>query len=145
MKGHQRNWVVGLGVLLLFVVGALEGAEKIDMMPAEPGIYCRLTSAEMRERMGVIRAEFLIHVKEVDELDTGYRYWFEKTPDRLKLLADFIDFESRCCAFFQFDLSVGPGAKRVSLSLTGPTGVKSFLESMMSSAEFDWRATSLEP
>ncbi|WP_143302234.1 hypothetical protein [Candidatus Entotheonella palauensis] len=115
------------------------------MTEAEPGIYCRLTSAELRERLGVIRAEFLIHVKAVDELENGYRYWFEKTPDQLKLLTDFIDFESRCCAFFQFDLSVAPGAERVSLSLTGREGTKSFVESMMTSAEFDWRAASRKP
>ena len=29
------------------------------------------------------------------------------------MLAEFIDFESRCCAFLQFDLSLAPEAQRV--------------------------------
>ncbi len=145
MKFYQRHWAVCVGVLLSLAVGGIEGAENINMTEAEPGIYCRLTSAEMRERLGAIRAEFLIHVKGVDELENGYRYWFEKTPEHFKLLTDFIDFESRCCTFFQFDLSVAPGAGRVSLSLTGRMGTKSFVESMMKSAEFDWRAAVLKP
>ncbi len=123
----------------------MEGAERINMTEAEPGIYCRLTSAELRERLEVIRAEFLTYVQGVDELENGYRYWFEKTPARMTLLTDFIDFESRCCAFFQFDLSVAPGAERISLSLTGRSGTKRFIESMMESAAFDWRAASLKP
>lgn len=107
----------------------------------EPGIFCKLSTAEMRERLGELRAEFLIQVIGVDGLERGYRYWFEKTPEQLTMLAGFIDFESRCCAFLQFDLSVAPEAERVSLSLTGGEGTKKFLETMMQSVEFDWQAT----
>lgn len=147
MKNDQRYGVFLLcvGALLSLAVGGIEGAENIKMTDAEPGIYCRLTTAEMRDRLDAIRAEFLVHVKGVDELENGYRYWFEKTPERIQLVTDFIDFESRCCAFFQFDLSVAPGAERVSLSLTGRTGTKDFVESMMKSAAFDWRAAALKP
>ena len=123
----------------------MEGVEKITMKEAEPGIYCRLTNAEMRARLDVIRAEFLVHVKGIEELENGYRYWFEKSPERIKLVTDFIDFESRCCTFFQFDFSVAPGAERVSLSLTGCTGTKDFVESMMVSANFNWHSALLKP
>jgi hypothetical protein len=58
----------------------------------------------------------------------------------MQTLTEFIDFESRCCAFMRFDLSVEPDAQEVSLSLTGPDGTNELLESMMTSVEFDWRA-----
>ncbi len=110
------------------------------MTETESGICCRLTNTALQERLEAIRSEFLVHVKGVEELESGYRYWFEKTSEHLQLLTDFIDFESRCCPFFQFDLSVSPEAEYVSLSLTGRTGVKDFVEAMMTSAEFDWQA-----
>ncbi len=103
-------------------------------------MYCQLGSAEMQERLGEIRGNFLVHVRGVEELENGYLYRFEKTTDGMRMLTEFIDFESRCCAFMGFDLSLQPGAQEVSLSLTGPAGTKELLESMMTSAEFDWRA-----
>ena len=136
--------VVLLGITLL--VGAVVGteilAEEKNGMAAQQGMYCRLSGDEMRDRLGEIRTEFLVNVTGVDELEDGYRYWFEKTPQRMKQLAEFIDFESTCCAFMRFDLSVAPGAETVSLTLAGLDGAKQMLESMMTSVEFDWRAES---
>lgn len=120
------------------VVGAVRATEKLEIAESDPPVYCRLTGAEMRARLGEIRGDFLLHVKGIDELEKGYRYWFEKTPELMNMLAEFIEFESRCCAFFRFDLSVAPGADRVSLSLTGGDDVKDFLESTMKSVQFDW-------
>ncbi len=129
---------------LLFIVLSMVGAEALaaqEIEPEdEPGMYCRLGSAEMQERLGEIRGNFLVHVRGVEELENGYLYRFEKTTDRIRMLTEFIDFESRCCAFMGFDLSVEPRAQEVSLSLTGPAGTKELLESMMTSVEFDWRA-----
>ena len=135
--------VVLLGITLL--VGAVVGTEILaeeNGMAAQQGMYCRLSGDEMRDRLGAIRTEFLVNVTGVDELEDGYRYWFEKTPQRIKQLAEFIDFESTCCAFMRFDLSVAPGAETVSLTLAGLDGAKQMLESMMTSVEFDWRAES---
>ncbi len=84
MRYHQRHWAIWVGVFLGLCTVSIEGAENINMKASEPGIYCRLTSAEMRARLEVIRAEFLVHVKGVEELDNGYRYWFEKTPERIQ-------------------------------------------------------------
>ena len=142
MKFHQK-WILGafLGVISTVALVSGIGAEKMATTQDEPGIFCKLSTAEMRERLGELRAAFLTQVRGVDELETGYRYWFEKTPERLSMLTEFIDFESQCCAFLQFDLSLAPEAKRVSLSLTGGEGTKAFLESMMQSVEFDWQAS----
>ncbi len=116
-------------------------AEGWAMTQDETGIFCKLSTTEMRERLGQMRAEFFIQVIDVDEVEAGYRYWFQKTPERLAMLAAFIDSESRCCAFFQFTLSLAPEAERVSLSLSGREGTKELLESTMQSVEFGWQAT----
>ena len=135
------TWIfsVFLGMSAWVLVSGI-GAEQMAATQNEPGIFCKLSTAEMRERLGEIRTAFLTQVRGVDELETGYRYWFEKTPQRLSMLTEFIDFESQCCAFLQFDLSLAPEAKRVSLSLTGGEGTKAFLESMMQSVEYNWQA-----
>ena len=131
--------MTGLAIAVSVFGVAIPTAEGI-VPEVEPGMYCQLSSAEMAERLGEIRADFLVAVRNVNELENGYRYSFEKSADRMKRLAEFIDFESRCCAFMRFDLSVTPGAQEISLSLTGAEGTKELLESMMISAEFDWRA-----
>lgn len=130
----------GFTCIALAVIGA-EAVVAQEIEPEdEPGLYCRLGSSEMQERLGEVRGNFLVHVRGVEELENGYRYRFEKSTDRMQTLTEFIDFESRCCAFMRFDLSVEAGAQEISLSLTGPAGTKELLESMMTSVEFDWRA-----
>ena len=132
--------VAGLAIAVALVIGTgAPNAQSIDL-EKDPGMYCRLSSAEMQERIGELRSDFLAHVRGVSELENGYRYSFEKTTQRMKLLADFIDFESQCCTFMRFDLSVEPGTESISLSLTGADGTKQLLEAMMTSVEFDWRA-----
>lgn len=103
-------------------------------------IFCKLSSAEMRARLGELRTEFMTQIVAVDELDSGYRYWVDRSQERLVMLAKFVDFESECCGFMDFEIGLASGHKRVSMTLTGPEGTKSFLEEMMSSVSFDWRA-----
>ena len=139
MQLDRRQWITTLSAMGSTLVAVFSRGVLAANSENDPPIYCRLTSAEMRTRLGELRADFLLHVKRVDELEHGFRYWFDKTPQQLDMLAKFIDFESECCAFFSFDLSLAPGAERISLSLTGPNGAKEFLESTMTSVEFDWK------
>jgi len=104
------------------------------------GIYCKLTTAEMRERLGAIRAGLLAKVVGVDELEAGFRYWVEKSTANIELLAKFVDAESQCCGFFNFEIGLAADAERVSLTLTGVEGTKEFLVSTMDEVSFDWRA-----
>ena len=111
---------------IALAVSAAEAVAAQEIEPEDaPGMYCRLGSTEMQERLGEIRGNFLVHVRGVEELENGYLYRFEKTTNRMQTLMEFIDFESRCCAFMGFDLSVEPGAQEVSLSLQDRTEPKS--------------------
>jgi len=91
-------------------------------------VACSLTEPELVER----RAGVLGEVRRAQEgarwLPDGVALRFAAEPDRLALLATFIDLERRCCAFLQFRLTVESGGGPVWLELTGPPGTREFLE-----------------
>ena len=60
-------------------------------------------------------------------LPDGVALRFAAEPERLAILATFIDLERRCCAFLRFRLTVEPGGGPVWLELTGPPGTREFL------------------
>ncbi len=100
---------------------------------SEPGpIACTLPEAELRAWREQVQAEVKAGVVSIEELDDGYVYWFERTPERLAKLADFVWFESGCCAFLDFEIRVRSGDERISLRLTGPEGTKDFLRRTLS-------------
>jgi hypothetical protein len=91
-------------------------------------VACSLTEPELAER----RAGVLGEVRRAQEgarwLADGVALRFAAEPERLALLARFIDLERRCCAFLRFRLTVEPGGGPVWLELTGPPGTREFLE-----------------
>jgi hypothetical protein len=111
--------------------------EQADNQPT--GVYCKLTSTELRARLEQIRVDLLGAVVAVDDLDSGYRFWFESSSDRLRQLAEFVDFESQCCPFLDFEISLKSEAKVVALSLTGPDGTRELLKAMVESASANGR------
>jgi hypothetical protein len=62
------------------------------------------------------------------ELPDGYAFDLDRTPETLRDLTQFIDFESRCCPFMSFTLRVPAGQSVVSLELTGGPGVKELID-----------------
>ena len=46
-------------------------------------------------------------------------------------LAEFVELESQCCAFLDFEIRLDAGAEEVTLSLTGPDGTKEVLGSLI--------------
>jgi len=66
-------------------------------------------------------------VKEVQELEQGYLYFFHSTPEQLDELTNLIALEHACCPFLRFCLTVEPADGGLSLELTGPAGTKEFL------------------
>ena len=123
-----------LALGLSTALSAREGDEPAE----EPaGIYCKLQSADLRDRLEELRADFLGAILEIDELDDGYRYWFAKSSERLQQLAKFVDFESQCCPFLNFEIGVASEAERVSLVLTGREGTKEYLRALAEASALD--------
>ena len=127
------------GASLIIATGL--GAAVASEGGVEPeGLYCKLTTPELRQRVGEIKAEFVTAIVAVDELEDGYRYWFSKSPGRLSKLGEFVEAESECCPFLHFQLEVVGEAKEVSLALRGPAGTKEFLKGFALETEFDLEA-----
>jgi hypothetical protein len=91
-------------------------------------VACGLDAAELAARSATLRDELFRHVLERQELPDGVRFRFPGSDEfRDKLLA-FVVAERTCCAFFRIELAFDPGLGPIWLTLTGPVGVKAFVE-----------------
>ena len=81
-----------------------------------------------RERRRSLAGRLVACVEEVRELQNGYGLRLRNDAVALVEAAEFISLERRCCRFFEFHLDVEPGGGPIWLRLTGPEGVKEFLE-----------------
>jgi len=91
-------------------------------------IACSLEAGELAKRGETLRADLFAHVEERRELPHGMSYRFPGNDEfRDKLLA-FAAAERTCCAFFRIELAFEPGLGPIWLTLTGPAGVKEFVQ-----------------
>lgn len=92
-------------------------------------IACDLTvfGDNERKRQRAVLEEFRARVRSTEELPAGYAFHLAPEPYMLQLLAELISFESRCCAFLDFNVEVKAGGSSITLRLTGPDGAKDFL------------------
>jgi hypothetical protein len=67
-------------------------------------------------------------VREIRELDDGFSFLLDDSPELFVKLGEFITFERLCCPFFGFAIEVEPEGRAVSLKLTGREGVKPFIK-----------------
>ena len=61
------------------------------------------------------------------ELPDGYAFTVDSTRVAAEDLATFVEFERRCCPFFDFQLAWNRENGPVTLQLTGRDGVKAFI------------------
>jgi hypothetical protein len=80
--------------------------------------------AEYQRLTGRIESATLV----THELDNGYACDIDTSQVTLIDLATWINFERRCCPFFDFGLEWA-GEGRLTLRLSGPEGVKPFIRS----------------
>jgi hypothetical protein len=85
-----------------------------------------LSSAERAEHRDVT-ARVLASVRITHELPDGYTFTVDSTRVTAKDLATFVEFERRCCPFFDFQLAWSRENGPVTLQLTGRDGVKAFI------------------
>ena len=97
-------------------------------MTTDTPLACNLDALDLaaRARHAEVTARLVAAIQGVDELPDGYILRLPSTDEALMLAAEFIARERRCCPFFEFSLTVGKDAAR--LSLTGAGGVKQFIE-----------------
>ena len=124
--------LLSLVVPLVFAAGVTASAS-----PQEP-LVCRLDalSPSERERHRRLTEALPRAVTETSELPTGYALTLDlsRLPADAKGLpfcvvevAEWVDLESRCCPFLDFEISLRDKGRRVTLRLTGGPSVKEFL------------------
>lgn len=94
-------------------------------------LVCKLIGAEKMEKKELLKTAIFSQVKGIDELENGYNLKFEDKNDILLKLTDYLMIEKECCPFFNFDLSILPNAKGISLKITGQEGAKDMLKPLI--------------
>lgn len=95
--------------------------------PALP-IACSLEAGELAKRGASLRSDLFRHVVERQELPDGMRYRFPGSDEFKDKLLAFVAAERTCCAFFRIELAFEPSLGPIRLTLTGPAGVKDFIQ-----------------
>lgn len=107
---------------------AQEKISDLNTLKERAKLTCKLTTPELQQRKKTVVAELKKLVVEKKELENGYKYTFEGSDKMLDLLNSFIKTERLCCDFFVFTLTASSDTKFAWLELTGPEGVKEFIQ-----------------
>jgi hypothetical protein len=95
----------------------------------ETPFFCNLkalTPAERAEHRAITE-RLLPAVQATREIDEGYVFELDPKAVAVKDLATWVDFERRCCPFFDFHLEWRRENGPLTLQLTGRAGVKEFI------------------
>ena len=117
---------------LVFAAGVTASA------PPQGPLVCRLDalSPSERERHQHLTEALRRAVTETSELPSGYALTLDLSrlpadakgfPFCVVEVAEWVDLESRCCPFLDFEISLRDKGRRVTLQLTGGENVKPFL------------------
>ena len=98
--------------------------------PRQSPFACEMSAikAEQRQPHLANAKELFAHVAEIRELDNGFSFRLNDSPDLLRKLGEFIALERLCCPFFGFAIEVEPEGSAVWLKLSGRQGVKPFIQ-----------------
>jgi len=131
--------------VFLFVAPALVGAGLALTVSAFQGDPCMKTAevsqagevpiacnpgafaADERGKWQALGKRLIAENKGRRELPNGFAFEFDRTPETLGEVAEFVEFESKCCPFVDFTVRVPSGGRGVVLEMTGREGVKEML------------------
>jgi hypothetical protein len=98
-------------------------------------IACSLTTGELRDREATLLAQFKSAVVETEELQDGYAFRLPDDGESIQVVANLIMAERECCPFLAFNLVAQHNKGPVMIRVTGPTGTKEFLRSILCEME----------
>ncbi len=84
---------------------------------------------QQRERWEEVSRAFFRAVEGAEPLDDGFI--FHSGAQNIRLAAEYVDFESRCCPFIQWTLGVAQERRRLWLSARGPDGTKALIREVL--------------
>ena len=102
-----------------------------DNMSENVAVACRLSDADLRKREATLLAQFKSIVVANEELADGYAFRLPGDGISLAIAAELISAERKCCPFLRFELTAEPSIGPLILRITGPSGTKEFLKSIL--------------
>jgi hypothetical protein len=95
----------------------------------ESSFFCDLKAFNQleRKRHDELTRQLFHSVTSSTELANGFSY--EMPSGSLSAFAEWVSYERRCCPFLVFEIEAGNASKPLRLRLTGPEGVKKFIQS----------------
>jgi hypothetical protein len=100
-------------------------------MADEIPIACCLSNEELRTREATLLAQFKSALLTTEELSDGYLFRIPGDKKWLAVAAELITAERECCPFLKFELTADPAMGPVTVRMTGPSGTKEFLKSIL--------------
>ena len=97
-------------------------------------IVCSLTESELRDRRRLFLDSTLKNATGTVEIENGYCYTFNASPNVLGQLANLVELERQCCQFLTFKIIVEP-AQPIALEVTGPPQAKGIIGEYFGSTE----------
>ena len=98
-------------------------------------VACSLSDAELRKREATLIAQFKSALIAIEELPDGYAFRIPGDKKSIALVAELIVAERECCPFLTFELTAQPNMGPVLVRVTGPSGAKGFLETILCNPE----------
>lgn len=87
------------------------------------------TKEEVQERREEVLPLVLDIIKRVEEIEDGYALHFDSGDQPLSLLLQWLTLERIINEFLRFQLSIESNHGPVRLEMSGPSGIKDFLQS----------------
>jgi hypothetical protein len=91
-----------------------------------------LTAAQRKRHSEVLSPAVKSAKLKTSELPDGYAFQFPSDAKTFATVSEWIGNERLCCPFFDFDIHVGDSSGPMILRVTGPEGVKQFINAELS-------------
>jgi len=91
-----------------------------------------MSPAQRKRHSEVLSPALQSAKRSVNELADGYAFQFPSDAKTYQTVAEWVANERLCCPFFNFDIRVGDESAPMTLSITGPDGVKQFIKAELS-------------
>jgi hypothetical protein len=115
------------------MITPLQAAPASERKPAVFACDLKAMTPAQRKRQSEILSPALQSARlSASELPDGYAFQFPSDANTFATMSEWIGNERLCCPFFAFDLHVGDHSAPMILRITGPEGVKRFIQSEFS-------------
>jgi hypothetical protein len=108
-------------------------------MTESPQFVCNMNAmtGEERARYDVLRGKLEQAVERVEELENGYTFRLRDGSISLEEVAQWVEYEQKCCPFFGLGVEAAPQKGPIALRATGEPGVKDFIRMEFAGIRFE--------